>query len=65
MVVRRFERIRKQVKRNILAEFHSAFILTTTNEEPKLVREEVDSTEGRLWKHTMVKEMESLHKNET
>jgi poly(3-hydroxyalkanoate) synthetase len=40
-------------------------VLNSTNEEPKLVREVVDSTEGRLWKDAMVKEMESSHKNET
>jgi hypothetical protein len=40
-------------------------VLTSTDEEPKSVREAVDSTEGRLWKDAMVEEMESLHKNET
>jgi hypothetical protein len=46
-------------------EFHSAFVLTTTDDEPKLVGEAVKSAEGKLWKDAMVKEMESLHKNET
>jgi hypothetical protein len=40
-------------------------VLNSTNEDPKLIREVVDSTEGKLWKDAMVKEMESLHKNET
>jgi hypothetical protein len=40
-------------------------VLTSTDEEPKSVREAVDSIEGRLWKDAMVEEMESLHKNET
>ena len=40
-------------------------MLTTIDDEPKLVGEVVDSTEGKLWKETMVKEMESLYKNET
>jgi hypothetical protein len=30
-----------------------------------LVREALKSTKGRLWKDTMVEEMQSLHKNET
>jgi hypothetical protein len=46
-------------------EFDFAFVLTTTDEDPKLVKEEVDSVEGKLWKDSMVEEMESLHKNET
>jgi hypothetical protein len=40
-------------------------VLTSTDEELKSVREEIDSIEGRLWKDAMVKEIESLHKNET
>jgi hypothetical protein len=30
-----------------------------------MVDEAINSTEGKLWKDTMVEEMESLHKNET
>jgi hypothetical protein len=40
-------------------------MLVSTNDEPKSVREEVDSAEGKLWKEAMVEEMEPLHKNET
>jgi hypothetical protein len=40
-------------------------VLTTTYDEPKLVGEAVESAEGKLWKDSMVEEMESLHKNET
>jgi hypothetical protein len=40
-------------------------VLTSTDDEPKSVREAFDSAEGKLWKDAMVKEMESLHKNET
>jgi hypothetical protein len=40
-------------------------VLSSTDDEPKSVREEVNSTEGKLWKEAMVEEMESLHKNET
>jgi len=44
--------------------FSSSFVLVSTDEEPKSVREEIDSTEGKLCKDFMVKEMESLDKNE-
>jgi hypothetical protein len=40
-------------------------VLTSTDEDPKSVRESVESTEGRLWKDAMVEEMESLYNNET
>jgi hypothetical protein len=63
-IVRRYERVRKPVERYSPPNF-STFVLTSTDEEPKSVREAVDSTEGRLWKDAMVEEMESLHKNET
>jgi hypothetical protein len=65
MVVRRSERVRKPVERYSPPDFCSTFVLTSTDDEPKLVREEIDSTEGKLWKDAMVEEMESLHKNDT
>jgi hypothetical protein len=65
LVVRRSERVRKPVERYSFPDFHSTFVLTATDDEPKSVGEAVDSTEGKLWKDAMVKEMESLHKNET
>jgi hypothetical protein len=64
-VVKRSERVRKSIKRYSPPEFHSTFVLTSTDDEPKSVGEAVDSAEGKLWKDIMVKEMESLHKNET
>jgi hypothetical protein len=39
-------------------------MLTATDDYPMLVGEEFDSVEGKIW-DAMVKEMESLHKNET
>jgi hypothetical protein len=59
------ERIRKPFERYSLPDFHFAFMLTAIDDEPKSVGEDVDSTEGKLWKNAMVEEMESLHKNET
>jgi hypothetical protein len=64
-VVRRTKRVRKPVERYILPNFRSAFVLTSTDNEPRLVREAVDSKESKLWKDSMVEEMESLHNNET
>jgi hypothetical protein len=40
-------------------------VLSSTDDEPKSVREVVQSTKGKLWKEAMVDEIESLHKNET
>jgi hypothetical protein len=65
LVVRWLERVRKLVERYSPPNFHSAFVLTSTDNETKSVREAVDSIEGKLWKHDMVEEMEYLHKNET
>jgi hypothetical protein len=47
-IVRRFEQIIKPFERYSPPEFHYVFVLTTTDEKPKLVREEVDSAKGRL-----------------
>jgi hypothetical protein len=65
LVVRRSERIRKLVERYNPPNFHSAFVLTAIDDEPKSVGEAIDLIEGKLWKDTMVEEMESLYKNET
>jgi hypothetical protein len=64
-IVRRLERIRKPVKRYSPPDFHSTFVLSSIDDEPKLVSEAVESVEGKLCKDSMVEEMESLHKNET
>jgi hypothetical protein len=64
-MVRRSERVRKPVERYSRPEFCSAFVFTTIDDEPKSVNEAVESTEGKFWKDAMVKEMESLYKNET
>jgi hypothetical protein len=64
-VVRRFERVRKPFERYSPPDFHFTFFLTATNVEPKLVKEVVDSTKGRLLKDTMVGEMGYFHKNDT
>jgi hypothetical protein len=38
--------------------------LFITDDDPRTVREAVDSEDGKLWKKAMVEEMEALDKNE-
>jgi hypothetical protein len=47
-IVRRSERMIKTIERNIPSKLCSAFMLTTTENEPKSVREAVDSVEGKI-----------------
>ena len=58
--VRRSVRERRQPERYS----PSAFALSVTNDDPRTVKEAVDSEDGKLWKEAMVDEMASLHKNE-
>ena len=37
--------------------------MSVTDDDPKTVKEAVDSEDGKLWKEAIVDEMESLHKN--
>jgi hypothetical protein len=59
----RSEQLRKPAERYRLSDF--CFTLYTIDEEPNSVKEEVESTNGKLWKDIMVKEMKYLYKNET
>ena len=45
--------------------FHSEFVVTTVDDDPKSVGDAVDSVEGKLWKDAMLEEIELLYKNET
>jgi hypothetical protein len=47
-VVKRSERVRKLVERYILPDFHSPFMLTSIDDEPKLFGEAVKSVESKL-----------------
>jgi hypothetical protein len=42
LVVRRLERVRKQVERYIPLDLCSAFMLDSTDDDPKLAKEEFD-----------------------
>ena len=55
--------VRRLVERYSLADFHSAFVLSTINDEPRCVKEEISSKECNLLKNAMVEEMEALEKN--
>jgi hypothetical protein len=47
--VRRYERVKKPFERYNPPDFCSAFVLSSTDEEPKSFKEAVDSTKGKLW----------------
>eukprot|EP00253_Pinus_taeda_P024185 PITA_24185 len=54
----------RQPERYIPSTFYSNFYLSITDDDPRTVKEAVDSEDGKLWKEDMVDEMASLHKNE-
>jgi len=62
--VRKSVRERRQPERYSPFAFYSNFSLSITDDDPKTVKEVVDSEDGKLWKEAMVDEMASLHKNE-
>ena len=46
-------------------DFHSHFAMSITDDDPRNVKEAVDSEDSDLWKKAMVEEMDVLEKNET
>jgi hypothetical protein len=64
-VVRRYEQVIKPDVSYSSSYLHPSFLLYTIDEDPKSIKEAIDSIEGKLWKDVMVEEMESLNKNET
>ena len=60
--MRRSVRERRQPERYSPSAFSSNFALFVTDDDPRTVREAVDSEDGKLWKEVMVDEMPSLHK---
>ena len=64
LVVRRYDHERRPVDMYSPPDFCSAFVLSTVSDEPRSVKEVVNSEECKLWKNAMMEEMEALDKNE-
>jgi hypothetical protein len=54
----------KGTKKVSPSDFHSNFSLYITDDDPRIVREAMDSEDGKLWKKVMDEEMTNLDKNE-
>jgi len=62
--VRRSIRERRKLERYSPSAFCSNIALSNTDDDPRTLKEALDSYDGKLWKETMVDEMAALHKNE-
>eukprot|EP00253_Pinus_taeda_P019958 PITA_19958 len=62
--VRGSVRERRQPERYSPSAFYSNFALSVTDDDPRTMKEAVDSRDGKIWKEAMVDEMASLQKNE-
>jgi len=62
--LRRSVRDRRQLERYIPTYFRSNFALSITDDDPRTIREAVNSEDSKLWKKAMVEEMDALDKNE-
>jgi hypothetical protein len=62
--LRRSVRERRIPKRYTPSDFRSNFSFYITDDDPRTIREAVDSKDGKLWKKAMDEEMETLDKNE-
>jgi hypothetical protein len=62
--LRRSVRERRIPERYTPSDFYSNFSLSITDDDPRTVREAVDSEDGNLWKMAMDEEMVALDKNE-
>jgi hypothetical protein len=63
-VLRISMRERRQPERYSPPDFHSNFSLSITDDDTRTVREAVNSEDSKLWKKTMVEEMDAFNKNE-
>jgi hypothetical protein len=64
LVLRRSVRDRRQLERYSPPDFHSNFSLSITDDDPRTVREVVNSKDSKLWRKAMLEEMDALDKNE-
>ena len=62
--LRRYDHVRRLVERYSPPDFCSSFVLSIINDEPRFVEEAINCEECKLWKKSMVEEMEALDKNE-
>jgi hypothetical protein len=62
--LRRSDRERRLPERYSSSDFCSNFSFSITDDDPRTVREAVDSKDGNLWKRAMEEEMASLDKHE-
>jgi hypothetical protein len=63
-LLRRLVRDKMKIERHSPPDFHSNFGLSITDDDPKTVKEAVNSEDSKLWKEAMVEEMDALDKNE-
>jgi hypothetical protein len=63
-ILRRSVRERRLPERYTPSDFHSNFVLSITDDDPRTVREAVDPKDENLWKRAMNEKMASLDKNE-
>jgi hypothetical protein len=64
LVLRRSVRDKRKPERYSSPNFCSNFDLSITDDNPRTVREVVNSEDSKLWKKAMVEEMDALNKNE-
>jgi hypothetical protein len=57
-------RDKRQLERYSPPDFRSNFALSIIDDDPKTVKEAVNSKDSKLWKKAMVEEMDALDKNE-
>jgi hypothetical protein len=57
-------RDRRQPERYSPPDFRSNFALSITDDDPRTVKEAVNSEDSKLWKKAMLEEMDALDKNE-
>jgi hypothetical protein len=63
-ILRRSMTERRQPKRYSPPDFHSNFSLSITYDDPRTIREALNSEDSKLWNKAMVEEMDALDKNE-
>ena len=63
-VLRRLVRDKRQPERYSPPDFCSNFALSIIDDDPRTIREAMNSKDGKLWKKAMVEEMIALDKKE-